>query len=162
MSSEPRSPLAPIPAAWTATLALDIRPVPAAEGYRPEVSSFVQITGEWRGLLVVSGTERMARSVAAAMFSLPADELDSDMVNDAFGEMANVLGGVVKLGIPGSEGLSLPMVVQGYGHLVSLPLMKMIESQYYECDGELLSVKLCHHVGCGRAKTIPMPGREAA
>jgi hypothetical protein len=155
VSSETRSPLAPIPEAWTATLALDLHPVPAAEGYRPEVSSFVQITGEWRGLLVVSGSERMARNIAAA-------KLDSDMVNDAFGEMANVLGGVVKLGLPGSEGLSLPMVVQGYGHLVSLPLMKMVESQYYECDGELLSVKLCHHVGSGRVKTIPMPGREAA
>lgn len=139
--------LKPASTAWTGTLGLDVAAADLPPELQPEVSAFVQITGEWQGFLVLCVTQTLARHAAAAMFGMPPEELEAEMVRDAMGEMANVLGGAVKAGIPGAKGLSLPTVVQGDGHSVFVPDMTVACVSKLRCQGEPMWVRLYEHTG---------------
>lgn len=161
----PRGPwLEPARSAWTGTLRLDVAEADLPAGLEPDISAFVQITGDWQGYLVLCVTNTLARNAAAAMFDLPAETLEPEMVRDAMGEMANVLGGAVKAGIPGAQGLSLPTVVQGDGHSVFVPDMSLACRAPLRCVGEPMWVCLYEYAGNARRLTAPggVTRKEAA
>src|SRR4051794_37678321 len=58
--------------------------------------SWVSITGEWTGHLQVQTTPSAAREIAACMFQMDSADISSDEIADAFGEIANMVGGGVK------------------------------------------------------------------
>ena len=70
----------------------------------------VTISGDWSGTVRVSCPPSAARHLAAAMLDLEAGTAaDEDEVNDAMGELANVIGGNIK-GCLGGGTLGLPTV----------------------------------------------------
>jgi chemotaxis protein CheX len=71
----------------------------------------VRLTGGWSGLVRVGCEESTAAAMTAGM--LAADELSSQDVHDALGEVANVVGGNVKGSLPGHTALGLPQVLTG-------------------------------------------------
>lgn len=91
---------------------LDESPVPADE---PSIEpgwtrADIAITGDWSGVVRISCTPSGARRLAAAMLELEAEtEADEDDVDDAMGEVANVIGGNIK-GCLGGGTLGLPTV----------------------------------------------------
>jgi chemotaxis protein CheX len=81
-------------------------PVPAPE---VTVSAWVQITGPWRGAVVVTCDEPTAIGLTECLLrARPPAVIEPEDVADALGELANVLGGNVKAALPGPSSLGLP------------------------------------------------------
>lgn len=78
------------------------------------VSSWVDIVGPWTGSVVLTTGRRTAEALSHALLRDSAPEvLEEEDVVDAFGEIANVVGGSVKAALPGHSALSLPSVGTG-------------------------------------------------
>ena len=75
------------------------------------VSSWVDIVGPWTGSVVLTTGRDTAEELCRALLG-PATPpvVEEEDVADAFGEIANVVGGNVKAAMPGPSGLSLPQV----------------------------------------------------
>ena len=75
------------------------------------VSSWVDIVGPWTGSVVLTTGRSTAEDLSRALLREAAPEiLEAEDVEDAFGEIANVVGGNVKAALPGPSALSLPQV----------------------------------------------------
>ena len=75
------------------------------------VSSWVDVVGPWTGSVVLTTGRGTAEGLSRALLREAApDVLEYEDVEDAFGEIANVVGGNVKAALPGPSGLSLPQV----------------------------------------------------
>ncbi|RKS80188.1 chemotaxis protein CheX [Motilibacter peucedani] len=89
-------------------------PLPSVAGLVvPEVSATVSVVGEWNGLVVVGTSVRGARLVGSVLLEIDEADLSDGDVNDAFGELVNIIGGNVKSVLPGPSSLSLPLVSAG-------------------------------------------------
>ena len=75
-----------------------------------DVVARTEISGAWNGTVCLSCSRRAARHATSAMFDLPDDELTQADINDAVGELVNVVGGNIKSLLPGPSVLSLPIV----------------------------------------------------
>jgi chemotaxis protein CheX len=88
-------------------------PVP---GELPEdpLSSWVDVVGPWTGTVVLTTGRQTAADLTRALLGEAAPELlGHEDVSDAFGEIANVVGGNVKAALPGPSALGLPQVGTG-------------------------------------------------
>jgi len=70
----------------------------------------VHISGEWEGAVTLDCPSELAKKVASIMFSLTEDELSSDLIQDALGELTNMTRGNLKSLLPEPCYLSLPAV----------------------------------------------------
>ena len=98
--------------AWTALVGEDevLLPLPAPLP-ADVLSSWVDIVGPWTGTVVLTtGRETAAGLTRALLGEHAPDELEDEDIADAFGEIANVVGGNVKAALPGPSALSLPDV----------------------------------------------------
>ncbi len=75
------------------------------------ISSWVDVVGPWTGSVVLTTGRETAEDLCRALLG-PASPpvIEHEDVADAFGEIANVVGGNVKAALPGPSGLSLPHV----------------------------------------------------
>lgn len=73
------------------------------------VSSQIEICGAEGATLRIDCSLPLARAVAARLFDLPPEEIEHELVLDAMGEIANVIGGHIKGAWPGAVRLSLPV-----------------------------------------------------
>ena len=98
--------------AWIALVGEDEVLLPVPADLPPAVvSSWVDIVGPWTGTVVLTaGRETAAELTRALLGEATPAELEQEDVDDAFGEIANVVGGNVKAALPGPSGLSLPDV----------------------------------------------------
>lgn len=76
----------------------------------PLISAAVHLRGDWDGTVRILCTDAMAERIAGHMLAQPTAALIRDDVNDALGEVANIIGGNVKSLLDGVEKLSLPEV----------------------------------------------------
>jgi chemotaxis protein CheX len=75
------------------------------------LSSWVDVVGPWTGSVVLSaGADTAAELTRALLGDYAPELLEHEDVADAFGEIANVVGGNVKAALPGTSALSLPEV----------------------------------------------------
>jgi chemotaxis protein CheX len=97
---------------WIALVGEDELLVPVPEELPPDViSSWVDVVGPWTGSVVLStGTQTAAELTRALLGDYAPELLEHEDVADAFGEIANVVGGNVKAALPGPSALSLPEV----------------------------------------------------
>ena len=98
--------------AWVALVGEDevIVPLPA-EPAVDAVSAWVDVVGPWTGSVVLTTGAQTAAELTRALLAEAAPEvLEEEDVVDAFGEIANVVGGNVKAALPGTHALSLPEV----------------------------------------------------
>jgi chemotaxis protein CheX len=98
--------------AWIALVGLDELLVPIAEPLPADVlSSWVDVVGPWTGSVVITTGRQTAAELTRALLGEMAPELlEDEDVADAFGEIANVVGGNVKAALPGPSALGLPEV----------------------------------------------------
>jgi|GEM_PF-438222 chemotaxis protein CheX len=91
-------------------LGLELTPItPDVEAARQLVAS-VEIRGVRDTIVEVLANEHLMTSIAEVMFSSERGSLSENEIRDAFGEIANMIGGNVK-GVAGEEAqLSLPLV----------------------------------------------------
>lgn len=83
-------------------------PVPAVS----EVAACVRITGGWHGAVVLSCGRDLAVAITEAMFAMDPGTTSAEELDDAMGEMANMIGGNIKGLLPGPSHLSLPTVAE--------------------------------------------------
>ena len=100
--------------AWIALVGEEELLVPIPEELPAEVfSSWVDVVGPWTGSVVLTTGRITAEELTRALLGPAAPEVLEHLdVVDAFGEIANVVGGNVKAALPGPSALSLPEVGQ--------------------------------------------------
>ena len=78
------------------------------------LTSFVQLTGDWNGAVLIECTRRQACQFAGRILAMdPPDAVDDD-VRDVLGELANMIGGNMKCGMSATGvRLSMPTVMDG-------------------------------------------------
>ena len=98
--------------AWIALVGEDELLVPLPGELPADVlSAWVDVVGPWTGSVVLTTGRQTAADLTRALLGESAPEpLDHEDVADAFGEIANVVGGNVKAALPGPSALSLPEV----------------------------------------------------
>ena len=98
--------------AWIALVGEDELLVPLPGELPAEVlSAWVDVVGPWTGSVVLTTGRQTAAELCRALLGPAAPELlDHEDVADAFGELANVVGGNVKAALPGPSALGLPEV----------------------------------------------------
>jgi hypothetical protein len=96
--------------AWVALVGEDEVLVPLPGDLPAEtVSAWVDVVGPWTGSVVLTTGRQTAADLTRALLGQAAPELlDHEDVADAFGEIANVVGGNVKAVLPGPSVLGLP------------------------------------------------------
>jgi chemotaxis protein CheX len=115
-----------------------------------ERTAIVGLSGSMRGSCQIRMSTCAAESIAAAMLGGPIADGDDDSINDALGELCNMLAGGWKNGVQGlaSEcSLSPPTVVTGCDYKVhmSKPAVKL--SRTYRFDMHILHFLLCREEG---------------
>jgi chemotaxis protein CheX len=114
--------------------------------FHETLTSMVGLAGSYSGILAIHCPKNLALLITSNMLGMEVTEIDED-VNDAMGEIANMVGGDVKhIFSPkgGDINLSIPTVIYGSDYM--LESMSSIESLVmpFECRGErfLLSFKI--------------------
>ena len=100
-------------------LRMQMRPVPVQAGFgndETHVAGVVGFIGKLSGVVYVYTTQSFARRITGTFLGLKDPEIGGEMVNDAIGELANMLVGQMKSrltdrGIPCV--LTIPSVVRG-------------------------------------------------
>ncbi len=113
-----------------------------AEEASASVTGVISISGDWNGAVVVTVPLDLARQVAAAMFALDADALTDAEIQDAVGELSNMVGGATKTMLGGSCSISLPSVTEGVRYRVSIPGAREVANARFESNGSLLAVSV--------------------
>ena len=93
-------------------------PVPTEDAVGEMVASVGFVGETTNGVLYLYAGVSFIRSVTSQMLGIPEHEVDSDeMVNDAFGELTNMVAGFVKTRLANSNGgpcaLTIPSIVRG-------------------------------------------------
>lgn len=79
--------------------------------WRDPVVAWVDLHGDWAGRASVTTERRTADDLARALLQMaPSEVVGDDDLHDAFGEVANVVGGNVKSLLPTHGTLGLPHV----------------------------------------------------
>jgi chemotaxis protein CheX len=119
------------------------------------VTACVLISGGWEGAVIVQCESQLARRSGALMFDSTPETIASDEVNDAMGELVNMVGGNFKTLIPGTCSLSLPAVVEGRDYSVKVPGSQPIKRVAFQSDGGLLTVSVLERIEGGGRGTHP-------
>jgi chemotaxis protein CheX len=83
------------------------------DGRADRVVATVCVDGPWSGVISFATTRQAGRDVAASLLAVDDDAVTDGDVDDAMGEVANVLGGNLKTLLPPPSSLSLPVVESG-------------------------------------------------
>lgn len=102
---------------WLSMLGLTLEPcagpLPPATPEHQRWSGYIALSGDWQGTVAVSCLEPMARQFAGAMFGMTADEATDAEIQDALGELANLVGGQTKQVLGDRPVIGLPVVIKG-------------------------------------------------
>ena len=95
-------------------LGLDVTPSEIPR--RPEgdlLTSYVRLTGDWNGAVLLECTRQQACSFAGMVLSTDPPSTVNDDVRDVLGELANIIGGNLKCVMATAARLSMPTVIEG-------------------------------------------------
>lgn len=98
-------------------------PVEPGMTHDNSISGIIGFGGRLKGMLAVHTPEEVAKAITAGFLGMPIEEVNED-VNDAIGELANMLAGGVKLAlseINNEISLSIPSVICGDSYTINAP-----------------------------------------
>ncbi len=76
---------------WTSFLMLEVEQVPPLDRGTESISALIHIHGSWEGSVLIHCSRALATHIASVMFDMEPDDLTSDEVGDAIGEIVNML-----------------------------------------------------------------------
>lgn len=123
---------------WSSMLGLDVqpgRPIPISHGEPDLLTGCVQITGAWQGAVTLDCSAELARQAAALMFGIEPHGVNQEQVQDAIGELTNIIGGNFKSLLPEPCHLSLPAVTEGTDYAFRVLDCRMLMRLNFICDG---------------------------
>ncbi len=130
---------------WRDVLNQEIGPAESALG--GELTGCIQITGAFRGAVVLIVPRGVARAAAAAMFALDEPAIGADEERDAIGELTNMIGGHVKSMVASPSQLALPAVVPGVGHCLHRCQLQPLAEQAMAGPGGSFLIQVMEDVG---------------
>lgn len=107
-----------------------------------QVMASVQISGDWQGAVVLLCSSALAHAATAAMFDTEVGATTQADLDDAMGELANMIGGNIKNRLPQPCKLSLPTVVCGEGVKARFPGTKLTTDLAFALPAGMLSVQV--------------------
>lgn len=126
-------------------LGLDLHPadssLPATSGER-RWSGCIALSGVVRGAVIVSCMEPMAKLAAASMFGMDVSDATAAEIQDAIGEVANMIGGQTKMILGGTCALGLPVVIEGATFETTVPHSHTVAELHFLCDGHPVNVTI--------------------
>jgi chemotaxis protein CheX len=117
---------------WRTLLELELE-APPDGARRPQRQAVVELSGAFRGRVVLAASPALASRLAQQL--LGADRVSAEQVDDALGELANILAGNLKALFPAPVSLGLPRV----GDAAPVPGQPLAELAY-ACLSEPLTV----------------------
>jgi len=132
---------------FSSMLSWSVTPQPESNGDFPPplgemISSCVNITGGWNGTVALNFPIAVAQKSAESMFGLDAGASSDSELQDAVGELANMVGGNFKSLQEGACQLSLPSVVRGENFHVSYPGSTQLCSLKFASEHGTMNVTL--------------------
>jgi chemotaxis protein CheX len=120
----------------------------------------VRIMGDWEGAVTLHCSPVLAIRVASIMFDIPEHCTTFEHVQDALGELVNMVGGNIKSLLPAPNRLSLPSVKIGIDYSAFLPGGKVISKIGFECLGEPFFVVLLEDQNYHSVSDVGVPRKE--
>lgn len=131
---------------WSTVLGLDLQQAepagPGSEDGHRRWSGCIALSGDWRGAVTVSCIDPMARIVTAAMFGIEPGEASDAEIQDAIGEIANILGGQTKQVLGDRCVLGLPVVIEGENFETTVPHSHAVVKLCFRCEGHPVDVSV--------------------
>ena len=97
----------------------------------------VDIDGtEFKGFIVIECGAQVAKRAAAHLFQLSMESVDSEHEGDVLGELANIVGGIIKGALDGESTLSLPTVLSGADAMSAFATAQPLTAVYMNSGGD--------------------------
>jgi chemotaxis protein CheX len=106
------------------------------------LSACVHITGAWNGAVSLSCEVDFASEAAAIMFGLVGSDPTTADMQDALGELTNMVGGNIKALLPEPCHLSLPAVVEGADYSMRIPRSRLVTRIPFRSGEHALHISL--------------------
>ena len=118
-------------------MSLDVNPSETSgEPIGNRLTSFVQLTGDWNGAVVLECSREQACQFAGRILSMDPPESVDDDVRDVLGELANMIGGNLKSNFTHQVQLSMPSVMDGSDYDLRICGSEVRERSGFQCaDG---------------------------
>jgi chemotaxis protein CheX len=97
------------------------------------LTSFVHLTGDWNGAVLLECNPLQACQFAGRMLSMDPPETVDDDVRDVLGELANMIGGNMKCGMAAGVRLSMPTVMEGHDYDLRVCGSQVLERLSFQC-----------------------------
>ena len=131
--------------AWKAVFGRPLSAAPASPGVpkTPLLIARVHILGAVPGTLLIVCPVEEARRTAAGFYNKDAAGMEEALVRDVFGELANMIGGLIKRHFPHSSRLSLPEVTEKSSDAAE---GKTLVQAVFACGAGPLAVRLVQNL----------------
>jgi chemotaxis protein CheX len=97
------------------------------------LTSFVHLTGDWNGAVLLECDRIQACRFAGHFLSMDTPGTVDDDVRDVLGELANMIGGNLKCILAEGIGLSMPSVVDGTNYSLRVCGTEVRERLAFQC-----------------------------
>jgi len=133
---------------WGTMLHLEVSPAaPGTSDAGERVTGCVHLVGpEWKGAVLIGLSTHLAERATRLLLAFEDHEsVESEDVQDAVGELTNMLAGNLNriLGVPCR--LSPPLVTGGSNYVVALPNTEVLRRAELMCCGEPMSLTVLRH-----------------
>ena len=124
---------------WETALGLNLADGAAQPGPDENVlRSYVNVSGEWEGSVVVECSAAITQHAAAMMFGTDSDDMSSDDLQDALNELTRLVGKRIQSHLPGAGKLSAPKPLKG----TELSAMRGLEEVELNCEGRPVKISV--------------------
>jgi len=123
--------------------------IDAVTHFKDCVTAMVGLAGVYNGLISISASSKMAKSIASLMLGMDVTEMNDD-VTDALGEIANMIGGSFKHHFvkDGHEvRLSTPSVISGEEYALTAGSLPDTLTLLFESGGDHFMVSVYLEAG---------------
>jgi chemotaxis protein CheX len=115
-------------------MSLDVSPSDASWSPTGDrLTSFVHLTGDWNGAVLLDCNPRQACQFAGRILSMDPPDIVDDDVRDVLGELANMIGGNMKCCMPAGVQLSMPTVMEGRDYDMRICGSQVLERVAFQC-----------------------------
>ncbi len=104
------------------------------------VSALIRFHEGWFGAVSATCSYTLARGMAATMFESEPEELDEEEVEDALGEVVNMVAGRFKQLLPEGTRMSVPTIHPTVDLLPAIPNGREVWRSVFDCAGERLVI----------------------
>ena len=131
-------------ATWQSVLGLDIQSsqvsLPPPQAMEGALMGRVGISGAWNGVVLLEGSEMLARSAAGAIFGKDPSEVTQEDQQDSIYELSNIIAGNIKALLPEPCQLSLPVVSPASAEHKAVSGHERVSELLFDCQGQPMYV----------------------